>query len=203
MKKIGILLLTCFFLLAGSSVFSQKLKSGDLSLLKGQKVINLQYDYSKMKVGKYVSEEEYIADGTADRNKKKEGSGEEWAAKWRTDKGTRFQPKFETNLNGKLNKCGLEGKSNATDAQYTLILHVTALEQGFQSGIGVSKPAYIDLVIDIVDSKAPDKPLAIISYPKCQSVNMMGYDYDTGSRVMSCFDRAGDDIGKLICKNLK
>jgi len=203
MKKIGILLLISCFAFAGSSVFSQKLKSGSLSVLKGQKVINIQYDYSKLKVGKFDSEEAYITDGTADRNKKKAGSGDEWAVKWRTDKEARFQPKYETNLNGKLENCGLTGKPNATDAQYIMIVRMTFLEQGFQSGMGVSKPAYIGLVIDIVDSKAPDTPLAIIEYPKCQSVNMMGYDYDTGSRVMSCFDRAGDDIGKLICKNLK
>jgi len=203
MKKIGILLLMSFFVFAGSTVFSQKLKSGDLSVLKGQKVISLKYDYSKMKVGKYDNEEEYIKDGIAERNKKKPGSGDEWAVKWRTDKAERFQPMFEKNFNGKINDCGLEGKPDASDAQYTLILHVNTLEQGFQSGIGVSKPAYIDVVVDIVESKTPDKPIATIAYPKCQSVNMMGYDYDTGSRVMSCFDRAGDDIGKLICKNLK
>jgi len=203
MKKIGILLLMSFFIFAGSSVFSQKLKSGNLAELKGQKVINIKYDYSSMKVGKYKSEEEYIANGTADRNKKKAGSGDEWATKWRSDKSDRFQPKFETNLNEKLNNCGLQGKENASDAQYTMIVHINALEQGFQSGVGPSKAAYIDLVIDIVDSKVADKALATIAYPKCQSVNMMGYDYDTGTRVMSCFDRAGDDVGKLICKNLK
>lgn len=203
MKKLGLLLLIGLFVVAGNSVFSQKLKSGSLSVLKGQKVINMQYDYSAMKVGKFDNEEAYIADGTADRNKKKEGSGDEWAAKWRSDKEQRFQPMFEKNFNAKLEDCGLSAKPNATDAQYTLIFKVNQLEQGFQSGVGVSKPAYIDITIELVDSKAPGTPLATIVYPKCQSVNMMGYDYDTGSRVMSCFDRAGDDLGKLICKNLK
>jgi hypothetical protein len=203
MKKIGILFLMSFFVFAGSNGFSQKLKSGDLSILKGQKVINLQYDYSKMKVGKYDNEEEYIKDGTADRNQKKPGSGDEWATKWRSDKEDRFQPMFERKLNEMLDKCGLESKLNATDAQYTMIVHITTMEQGFQSGVGFSKPAYIDLVVDIVDSKAPDKPLATIAYPKCQSVNMMGYDYDTGSRILSCFDRAGDAIGLLIWKDVR
>lgn len=203
MKKIGILFLMSFFVFTGSNGFSQKLKSGDLSVLKGQKYISIQYDYSKMKVGKYDSEEEYIAAGTTDRNKKKEGSGDEWATKWKSDKTDRFQPMFEKRLNSMLSNCGLEGKPEIPDAQYTMIVHITALEQGFQSGVGFSKPAYIDLLVDIVDSKAPDKPLATIVFTKCQSVSMMGYDYDTGSRIMSCFDRAGDDIGLLIWKNLK
>jgi len=46
-----------------------------------------------------------------------------------------------------------------------------------------------------------DKPLAVIDLPKLQSVNMMGYDYDTGSRIQSCYDRAGDELGKFLCKN--
>jgi hypothetical protein len=203
MKKTVILLFISMLLLTGGKAFSQKLKSGSLSVLKGQKVLNLQYDYSKMKVGKFETEEAYVADATSDRNKKKEGSGDEWASKWRSDKEQRFQPMFEKNFNGKISDCGLSAVPNSTDAQYTMIFRVTALEQGFQSGVGVSKPAYISIVVEIVDSKAPETPIATIEYPKCQSVNMMGYDYDTGSRVASCFDRAGDDIGKLFCKNMK
>jgi hypothetical protein len=30
---------------------------------------------------------------------------------------------------------------------------------------------------------------------------MGGYDFDTGARVQSCFDRAGDDFGKFFVKN--
>ena len=63
MKKIGILLFMCFLVLSGSKVFSQKLKSGSLSVLKGQKVVNLQFDYAKMKVGKFDNEEESLLSG--------------------------------------------------------------------------------------------------------------------------------------------
>ena len=110
MKKIGILLVMSFFVFSGSKIFSQKLKSGDLSVLKGQKVINLQFDYSKMKVGKFDNEEEYIKTGTADRNKKKEGAGDAWAVKWRSDKTERYQPAFVESFNKKADDCNLEVK---------------------------------------------------------------------------------------------
>jgi len=202
MKKISFLLLAGTFLLSIGMVNAQKLKSGDIKVLKGQTTLNLQYDYSTMAVGKFKNEMDYISNGTADRNKKKEGSGDEWARKWESDKTERFQPTFEKNLNAKLSDVGITGKEGATDAKYTMIVRVTFLEQGFQSGMGVSKPAHINMLIDLVETANPGTPVAVIAYDKIQSVNMMGYDFDIGSRVQSCFDRAGDNIGKLIEKNL-
>jgi hypothetical protein len=33
------------------------------------------------------------------------------------------------------------------------------------------------------------------------SINMMGYDYDTGGRIQSAYDRAGDHLGAFLVKN--
>jgi hypothetical protein len=181
--------------------FGQKLKSGDFKALKGQTTVNLKYDYSNMAVGKYKSADEYLADGIADRNKKKPGSGDEWAAKWKADRTEQFQPAFERELNDELKGYGLVAKENATDATYTLIISTTFLEPGFQSGMGVSKAATINLVVDLVETAAMDKVLAKIVYDKVPSANMMGYDYDAGKRIESCYDRAGGNIGNVIEKN--
>jgi len=202
MKKLSILLLICIFLLSSGNVFSQKLKSGDLKILKGQTTLNLQYDYSGMVVGKYKDEKEYVENGIKERNKKKPASGDEWANKWASDKTDRFQPMFERSLNSKLSDAGIVAKENANDAKYTLVVKTVFLEQGFQSGMGVSKPAYINMVVNLIETASPDKVLAEIVYDKIQSVNMMGYDYDTGERLKSCYDRAGDNIGKLIEKSI-
>lgn len=199
MKKISVLLFSIFIIAAGS-VTAQKLKSGDLKMLKGQTVLNIQYDYSKMMVGKKTADE-YVKEGTADRNKKKAGSGDEWAGKWISDRTERFQPTFEKNFNGKISDGGASVKDGATDAKYTLVVRVTFYEPGFQSGVGVSKPASLNMIIDVVETAAPDKVLASVAYDKIQSKNMMGYDFDTGARVQSCFDRAGDDYGKFFMKN--
>ena len=195
------MLIAAFFFSAGQ-LFSQKLKSGDLKVLKGQTTVNLKYDYSSMAVGKFKNEQDYIENGTAERNKKKPGSGDEWAKKWESDKTERFQPMFEKNLNDKFKDIGLTGKEGI-DTKYTLVVKVVFLEQGFQSGMGVSKPAYINMVVELIESANPATPVAVIQYDKIQSANMMGYDYDTGERIKSCFDRAGDNIGKLIVKSVE
>jgi len=203
MKKITLAFLTLVFAGSGLSLYAQKIKEGSLAALKGQTTVNIQYDWSKMAVGKFKNEQAYIEDGIADRNKKKPGSGDEWAAKWSSDKSGRFQPMFEKELNEQLKDCGITGTPGATDAKYTLIVTTTFMEQGFQSGVGVSKPASINVHVALVETANPGTVLGKIVYDKVPSVNMMGYDYDTGTRVQSCYDRAGGNIGKLICKSLK
>ncbi|HTX88580.1 MAG TPA: hypothetical protein VMC08_06290 [Bacteroidales bacterium] len=203
MKRTCYIMLIGAFLLAAGSLFAQKISSGDLKVLKGQSTVSLTYDFSHMKVGKYDNEEDYIKAGTAERNKKKAGSGDEWATKWASDKADRFEPMFMKSFNAIGDKCGLTGKQDFTEAKYTLVIHTVYLEQGFQSGVGPSKSAYINLVVDLVETANPGTVLATIEYPKVPSVNMMGYDYDTGERIKSCYDRAGENIAALICKTLK
>ena len=200
MKRINVFLLVIAIVFSAGNMMAQKLKSGDLKMLKGQSVVNVQYDYSQMKVGK-KNVDEYEAEGIRERNKKKPGSGDEWAVKWKSDRTDRFQPTFEKNFNDKTSGAGTTIREGATDAKYTLIVRITFFEPGFQSGVGISKPASLNITIDVVETPAADKILATVEYNKIPSKNMMGYDFDTGSRVQSCFDRAGDDFGKFFYKN--
>lgn len=183
---------------AGGSLFAQKLKSGSFSALNGQTTVNLQYDYSNMAVGKFKKEEDYVSKRVADMNKKEAGTGATWAVAWVNDRSARFQPMFEKNFNGSADNCGLTGKEGS-DAKYTLIIKTVFTEPGYN--IGVSRMnAYINMVVDLVETANPSVVLGSCEYPKIQSVNMMGYDYDTGGRIQSCYDRAGDNIGKFVCK---
>jgi hypothetical protein len=203
MKKLRILLLTGIFSLAAVSMFAQcKLKSGDVKVLKGQSTVNLQYDYSNMAVGKYKNEQDYVNDRVAEMNKKKAGSGDEWAEKRKTDRTARFQPMFEKNLNMEVDKFKVSFKENETEVKYTLIVRTTFTEPGFNAVVGgIRKNAYISLMCDIVESANPGVTIASIEMKNEQSVNMMGYDYDTGARIQSCYDRAGEDLGKFLAKN--
>jgi hypothetical protein len=203
MKRISFILLTGVFMFTAGMIYGQKIKSGDFKVLNGQTVVILKYDYADMKVGKFKTEDEYLKNGIAERNKKKPGSGDDWANKWASDKSDRFEPMFQKEFNNVIDKCGITGKEDASDAKYTLIVRTTFLEQGFQSGMGPSRSASINMIVDLVETANPGQVLASIDYPKIPSVNMMGYDYDTGERIKSCYDRAGGNIGALICKSMK
>lgn len=204
MKKISLVLMATIFMFPGLMSFGQKLKSGDIKILKGLTLINLQFDYSKVAVGKFKSEDEYIKNGTAERNKKKEGSGDEWAEKWKSDRQNKFQPAFEDEFTDAVEAFGVKGKEGAVEAKYTLICYTTFVEPGFNASMVVGfakKPAYIDMTVDLVETQKPGTVLATIEMKKVESKSMGGYDYDTGGRIESCYERAGDYLGTFLKKN--
>ena len=189
------------FLLPGMTIFAQcKLVSGNVSVLKGQSVINLQYDYSRMAVGKFKNSDDYVADRTGDMNKKKPGDGDRWAEAWKNDRTARFQPMFEKNLNQIVGKFNVTCKENATDAKYTLIIRTTFTEPGYNIGIS-RQNAWIKMEVDLVETSNPGTVLASMLMKREDSANMMGYDYDTGGRIQSAYDRAGDHLGAFLVKN--
>ena len=204
MRRVSMILLTGIFMFSGVVVFGQKLKSGDVKVLKGQSVINLQFDYSKVAVGKFKSEDDYIANGIAERNKKKAGSGDEWAEKYKSDRTNKFQPAFENEFNNTLRAFDVRGKEGAIEAKYTLICSTTFVEPGFNATMVIGyakKPAYIDMTVDLVETQKPGTILATIELKKVESKNMGGYDYDTGGRIESSYERAGDYLGTFLKKN--
>jgi hypothetical protein len=200
MKKVTFLLLAGLILFVGGDLSAQKLKSGSFTALKGQTVINLQYDYSGMAVGKFDKEQDYINKRVADMNKKEAGTGDKWAQAWVADRDSRFHPMFEKNLNLKLDAVGAVGKQNATDAKYTLIIRTLFTEPGYNIGIS-RQNAYINMMVDLIETANPGTVLGSVELKNVQSVYMGGYDFDTGSRIQSCYDRAGDWLGNFLLKN--
>ena len=132
-------------------------------------------------------------------NKKEAGSGDRWAKAWVNDRDARFHPMFEKNFNGNAKKCDLTGKQEATDAKYTLIIKTVFTEPGYNVGVS-RKNASINMVVELVETANPDNVLGMAEQKNIQSVNMMGYDYDTGGRIQSCYDKAGDKFGNFVCK---
>ncbi|MCX6280306.1 MAG: hypothetical protein NT004_19755 [Bacteroidetes bacterium] len=199
MKNTVKLVLILVFMFSTNLIFSQKLKSGDMTALKGQTAINIQYDYSNMAVGKFKSESEYVADRVAEMNKEIAGSGDNWAKSWVNDRTSKFQPAFESELNSKLKDEKVVAGENNQAAKYTLIIHTTFTEPGWNVGLARDY-AHINIEVALVETAAKDKPLAIISMDKLKDVGG-GFVFDTGSRLKSCYERAGTNLGKFLIKN--
>lgn len=213
MKKSFSITLILALLFSTGIALGQKIKTGSLQALKGQSGINLQYDYSAMAVGKFDNEADYLKKGIADRNAKEPGTGEIWAEKWKAAKTGKYQPAFEEDFNKQANDCGLSGATNPS-AGYTLVIHVTYVEQGVETIVmGTAKQASIDLTVDLVETTAPDKVLATVVLesvkPKSSpSVSVGGVSvdkkaYDATLRISECFESAGKQLGKFLCKQLK
>ena len=139
MKKLRFLA-TLAFLFVASFAHAERIKliSGDLSVLKGIKKLNVEYDYANMEVGK-KSEREYVADKKESYNKKEPGRGDKWEESWISDRSRRFEPRFEEAFNSASNvQIGIYPKE-----KYTLIFKTVFTEPGFNIGI-TRKNAYID-----------------------------------------------------------
>lgn len=213
MKKSFLLLFFLALIISVGTTFGQKIKTGSISDLKGQSAINIQYDYSAMVVGKFDNEADYLKKGIADRNAKDPGTGEMWAEKWKAAKTEKYQPAFEEDFNKQSKDCGLSGVSDPS-AKYTLVVHVTYVEQGVETIVmGTAKSASIDLSVDLIETATPGKVLATILMesvkPKTSpsmSVGGVSVDkkaYDATLRISECFESAGKQLGKFLCKQLK
>ena len=95
---------------------SFNLLEGDLSAVKKEKKMNLEFTYDKMGVGKFASETEYVSQKMSDYNAKEPGRGESWEASWKADRANRYEPNF-IQLYSKYSKTQSIG--TFPDAKYT------------------------------------------------------------------------------------
>jgi len=184
-----------------TNVHAQKIKvtKGDLSFLKGQTSVLLEFDYSSMAVGKFDKEEDYVNKKVAEMNDKKPGSGDEWHEKWVADRDGRFHPKFEELCNKYTSKANCNFDQTNINAKYTAIVKVTFTEPGFNVGV-VRKDASIDLEISFVETANHDNVLAVMTMTKVPGRDAMGNDYDTGYRISEAYAKAGKEFGAYLVK---
>ncbi|PSL46764.1 hypothetical protein CLV51_103746 [Chitinophaga niastensis] len=170
-----------------------KLVDGDLSPIRDQKKINMEFTYDHLSVGK-DNESDYVRKKTDEYNKKEAGKGDTWAKAWKDDRPTRFEPKFDSlfNENGDISV------GDFPDAKYTMIFHTTFMEPGFNVGIA-RKNAYIDAEVQIVETGNKSKVVAKISIDNAPG-RMMGFDFDTGMRIMEAYAVSGKKLAKFMGK---
>jgi len=202
--KLVKILLAGLLIMGVSTTKAQKINivEGDLGFLKGESVVNLEYDYSDMSVGKFENEEDYIAKKKAEYNEKEPGRGDQWEESWYEDRGTRFQPMFEELLNKYTGKKGIAFSQHEDDAKYTLKLHTTFTEPGFNVYI-TRKNAEINAEVTIYETANPDNVLCKIDMRRCPGRSMGMDDYDTGGRIKEAYAKCGKEFGKLIAKKAK
>jgi hypothetical protein len=201
MKK-NLMLLFCAVIIATFSSFSQKvvLKSGSVSALKGQTELNLTFNYDNLSVGKYEVESEYIDKKVADYNSKNPGTGDTWKAAWFNDRPTKYEPKFVETYN---KYCGeYKADTGKTSAQYTLDIHTTFIEPGWNVGVS-RQDAIINATITVKET-ATGNEIAVVDVLNCPTYNSaMGYDFDAAFRIAECYSLLGKTIASYIVKNTK
>jgi hypothetical protein len=199
MKKLFILLGICAFL-ACNFTRAQKivLKSGDLSFLKDQKELKLQYDYSDLKVGK-KAESDYVNEKVESKNKKEPGSGDKFKESWTNDRPTRYEPKFEELFNKYMGEKGITGNKESASAKYIMKLHTTVIEPGYNIGIS-RQNAFCDYIVTFYDAADPSKEIAVISIDNSPGGTFGGYDFDSGERIGESYAKCGKSLAGFLIK---
>jgi hypothetical protein len=200
-KLIATLGCAALVVLTSSQLMAQKIKtlSGSAAALKGVSKMNVVFTYDNMSVGKYDNEADYIAKKKADYDKKEPGRGDKWEAAWKGDRKEDFEPMF-TQLFEK--NCSI-GIGNFKDAAYTMTVHTSRTEPGYNIGVGSMyggrKNAEIDVDITVKET-ATGKVVVEYKMTGVPGRDATGNDFDTGERIGEAYAKAGKETGKLIKK---
>jgi hypothetical protein len=172
-------------------------EQGDLGFLRGQKLLNLEYDYSNMAVGKFTKEKDYVDKKVTEYNENEPGRGDKWRESWIGDRSGRFEPRFEETFVYYLEDAGVSARRNLNDAKYTMILKTIFTEPGYNIYI-TSEPASIDCEVLFVETNNKSKVLAKLFVSKCKGTGAGFKDFDTGERIKESYARCGKALAKFI-----
>jgi hypothetical protein len=193
MSKFLLTVIFTLFIAMGAAAQQVDLNRGDLSILKTEKSINVEFTYDKMSVGDDGKEANYIKRRKDEMNAKEAGSGDAWAVKWEEDKKQKFEPKFILGFSN------LSKMTVSKESKYTLIFNTRAMEPGYQVGIS-KRNAGIDGTITIVETANPAKKLIVISVERPAENKWRGAAFDAGSRIADAYYLTGQKVGKFIAK---
>jgi hypothetical protein len=193
MKLLNGLLALSLIILGTLSADAQRIKTtnGNADILKNESVVNIEFIYDGMSVGKYDKEADYIKAKTEEYNKKEPGKGDSWARSWVSDRESRFEPRF---INEFQDATGMTVKK---DAKYTLVFKTTSTEPGYNIVIS-RKNAEIDAEAWIVETADKSKKLAEFTISNAPGRIYGGYDYDTGTRIQESYAVSGKRLGKYL-----
>lgn len=175
------------------------INAGDVAGLKGVTKVNIIYDYSKMAVGAFRTEQDYM-NKKMDDLKKDPDKAAKYKQTWVNSRKERYEPKFLEMFNKMGEKSGMTGTNYTTDAEITLKVETVFTEPGYN--IGISKmPAYIDVECTFIDKNGKE----IVRYFVKNAVGSqaMGFDYDAGSRLVESYAKACKMLMKDVNKKLK
>lgn len=196
MKKIIFLL--CVFSLGISGAYAQKisLTKGNPAALKEVKEYKVEFDYSNIMVGK-MTEEDYIAKKKAEYEKKGDlAKFETWKARWYSQRDSTFERKFIELFNDVAKKQGVV-ISETAETQYTMIVHSTFIEPGYNIGV-TRMPASLNVEIKYVETADKSKVVCEFVSTGNPGQDAMGFDFDATFRIGEAYAKCGKAFaGKL------
>ncbi len=199
MKKI--LILAMLFISRLTTAQDMKIEKGDFTFFKGQKLINVEFDYSNLKMLKdNITEEQYIADRTTDLNNKNSGVGTAWKKKWMSSKEMIWQPKFLELLNIVSTKedADITYEEGAKNAKYTLIVETVWIFPGWDVSV-MKQKAKVSTILKFVETANRKNVLLEISSTDAPG-DQWGSNFSNESRIGEGYAKTAKSLSKMIAK---
>jgi len=190
----------------GAFVNAQSVKeaTGSLAALKDQTSVNVEFDYSNLKLMKEnVSEDQYKKDRIEDLNKKTPGVGDSWVKKWNGSKEMIWNPKFLELVNVVLSKekKNIVFKEDNKSAKYTVVVVVDWIFPGWDVAI-MKQPAKVSTTIKLVETANRSNVLYQAKFLEAPG-DQWGNNFSNESRIGEGFAKTGKTLAKVILKQIK
>ncbi len=202
MKKV--LVVALLFVSTMISAQRMDVEKGDFAFLNGQTAINIEFDYSSLKLLKEnKTEAEYIADRAKELNDKNSGVGDVWKKKWQGAKKSIWEPKFLELVNIVLAKKdkNLSFQEDLASAKYTLIVQATWIFPGWDAMV-MKQPAKVSTTLKFVETANRSNVVLEISTKEAPG-DQYGNNFSNESRIGEGFAKTGKSLAGYIIKNTK
>jgi hypothetical protein len=175
---------------------------GDLSILKEQKIITVEFVYEGMKVGDFT-EEQYLQQKRA--SFRKAPDYDKFAAKWVSDRKDNYEPKFIEQFNTGVKKIGIELSKDDDNTEYTLIVTTTKTEPGYYAGAGgTNRDTYINLTFSIVKTSDNSQVKATFEMSDVTGIAQNNAEMkDMQLKIKNAYGIAGFKVGRFFVKHCK
>lgn len=195
MKKLCVLMV----LLTGFIVNAQKLKliSGDLSFLKGQTSVVVDFNYDHVLFYKEnMNEKEYVSKRRTEiAADKGAAEADKWEKDWNHSKNNTFPEKYKAswNKNSKL--------KIADTARYRMVVETVWIYPGWFAGV-MTQPAKVSTKIHFVESSKPKTILATIDSKDAPgNSNFVGVA-NNNDRIAEGYAKTAKSVAGLVNKKL-
>ena len=190
---------------ASSLAMAQKIKTqkGDFKFLAGQKEVNVEFDYSNLKLMKEnLTEEQYVTNRATELNEKK-GVGDIWKKKWQGSKEMIWNPKFLELINfvSSKEKTNISFQEGLSSAKYTLIVEVVWIYPGWDVAM-MKQPAKVTTNLKIVETANRSNTLVVMSSENAPG-DQWGSNFSNETRIGEGFAKTGKTLAKVIAKQIK
>ncbi|VDG81114.1 Uncharacterised protein [Capnocytophaga ochracea] len=200
-KNLLAVLFLCVTLATTAQDFQEE--RGNLSFLKDQKVVNVEFKYDHLRLMKdNVTEKEYVDERREFLNNRNKGEGDNWLKKWEGAREAFWEPKFLDLMRRTVTESkGIVFQKDAPQAAYTLIVDAQWIYPGWDAWV-MKQKAKVTTVLSFVETNNRENVLYQIRSIEAPG-DQIGHNYSNELRIGEGFEKTAKSFGKLIIKRLK